>query len=194
MYTSNMYYFFTLMSLFETLLSLTAIDLMGSFLNLYLEVSYSFNDSYWRVLVLSKTTNMNWHNSVSSTRNVLFYIHFIYFEVTYISFKLYNPCLTGREVDLSPMNSFHTTALMAAMPLPHNLQLVFVWLLTALLYDAVDHGIFLISENDGFPSDTRQRDHFKHQNVRIRSNENKIKKNSDKLLTCWHNTSQMVYR
>lgn len=57
-------------------------------------------------------------------------------------------------------------------------------IIDSILYDAEDHGIFLISENDGFPSDTRQRDHFKHQNVRIRSNENKIKKNSDKLLTC----------
>lgn len=92
------------------------------------------------------------------------------------------------------MNSFHTTTLTAAMPLPHNLQLVFMWLLTAILYDAVDHPIFRISENDGFPSDTRQHDRFKHQNVWIRWNENKINKNSDTLLTCWQNTSQTVYR
>lgn len=65
------------------------------------------------------------------------------------------------------MNSFQTASLMAALPLPHNLQLVSMSLLTALLYDAVDHPIFVISENDGFPTDTQDCDHFKHQ-IRIR--------------------------
>lgn len=53
------------------------------------------------------------------------------------------------------------------MALLYNLQLVFMSLLTVLLYDAVDHPIFLISESNGFPSDGQQRDHFEHQTVKI---------------------------
>lgn len=100
--------------------------------------------------------------------------------------------MTWLEVDLSPMNSFQTTALTAAMPLPtiyswpscdyRQHYLTMPWITP----------IFLISGNDDFSSGNRQRG--KHQNVRIRSNESMIKKNSDKLLTRWPNTPHMLYR
>lgn len=102
--------------------------------------------------------------------------------------------MTWSEVDLSPMNSFQTTALTAAKPLPtiyswsscdyRQRYLTMQWITP----------IFLNSGNDDFSSGNRQRGRFKHQNVRIRSNESKIKKNSDKLPTRWPNTSHMLYR
>lgn len=102
--------------------------------------------------------------------------------------------MTWSEVDLSPMNSFQTTALTAAKPFPtiyswsscdyRQRYLTMQWITP----------IFLNSGNDDFSSGNRQRGRFKHQNVRIRSNESKIKKNSDKLPTRWPNTSHMLYR
>lgn len=90
--------------------------------------------------------------------------------------------LTGWEVeDLTPKKAFNTTAPTATKPPLHNLQLVYMWLFTVLLYEVVEDSIFLF-ENDGLPSDTWQRDHFENQDVRIPSNEaDKTKRNTNNL-------------
>lgn len=83
--------------------------------------------------------------------------------------------------DLPPKKAFNTTAPTATKPPLDNLQLVYMWLCTALLYEVVEDSIFLL-ENYGLPSDTRQRDHFENQNVRITSSEaDKIKRNTTNL-------------
>lgn len=83
--------------------------------------------------------------------------------------------------DLPPKKAFNTTAPTATKPPLDNLQLVYMWLCTALLYEVVEDSIFLL-ENYGLPSDTWQRDHFENQNVRITSSEaDKIKRNTTNL-------------
>lgn len=85
--------------------------------------------------------------------------------------------MTWSEVDLSPMNSFQTTALAAAMPLPT----IYSW----SSFDYRQHYLTMQWITPIFD--------FSSGNRRIRSNDSKIKKNSDKL-TRWPNTLHMLYR
>lgn len=107
-------------------------------------------------------------------------------KVTCVFFQ-YSPCLTGWEVDLSPINSFRTIPLTALFPTIYRWSSCDYWKHYFMMQSVTPFS----NLSKWCFSFTWQRDCFKHENVRIRSSE---KKNSDKLLTCWHNTSHAVYR